>query len=248
VESEAADAARYFMLKSLVKNEAFQDVEGRVLQELAEMASIAELAKGESIYEAGQRWEYVGFLAEGCVAMLAPSDESKERLYEQVNAGEFFGVASLFDGEPEMARTVVVSKRAVYALIDRTKAVELCKAHGTLAVAFAVTSARRVRHLTSLLASEMSLNAQQRIVRYLLYFAQGPSLAPARDPLPLMTQTQIAAAAGTVKEVVSRTLAALERQGAVKREAGHVRWLDRRLLAQVLGQPERGRKANQTLT
>lgn len=233
---EAADAARYFLLKSLADNRAFGDVPARVLQQLADVASVAEARKGATIYEAGQPWGNLGFLVEGSIAMLASGDEEKERLYEHAFAGHFFGISSMFDGAPEMARTVVVSQKAVYLVIERATVVDLCKQHGTLAVAFAVTLARRVRRTTSLLA-EMNLTAQQRIARYLLGFAGAAGLSAALDPLPLMTQSQIGAAAGTVKEVVGRTVAAFEQQGAVKRERGRIRWIHRERLMELGGVP-----------
>ena len=222
------------MLKSLAGNDAFCDVPARVLQQMAELASVAEARKGETIYKAGERWEHLGFLVDGCIAMLVPGDESKERLYEHAYAGHFFGVSSMFDGAPEMARTMVVSQRASYACIDRSAAVQLCKTHGALAVAFATTLARRVRRTTSLLA-EMNLSAQQRIARYLLEFAGAPGLSTALDPLPLMTQSQIGAAVGTVKEVVGRTVTAFEQQGAVQREHGRIRQVHRELLMRLGG-------------
>lgn len=227
-----AGEGRYFMLRSLAENDVFSCVPGPVLRQLVEAASVAEVRKGKSIYEAGARWEYLGFVIEGCVAMLAPGTKNV-RLYEQVYPGQFFGVSAMFDGEPEMARTVVVSKRAVYARIERNRVVELCNSSGSLAVAFAITLARRVRHTTSLLAVQTSLSAQQRIARYLLGFSSGPGLSPALDPLPLMTQTQIGAAAGTVKEVVARTVSLFERRGALRRERGHIRFLNRERLFEL---------------
>jgi CRP/FNR family transcriptional regulator len=233
VGPKAADGARYFMLKSLASSQAFCDVPARVLQELVETAAVEEARKGTAIYEAAQRWEHLGFLVEGALAMFVPGEEARERLYEHIDPGHFFGISSMFDGEAEMARTVVVSKTATYALIERARAVELCKEHGVLAVAFAATLARRVRHTTSLLAAQINLTAQQRIARYLLGFAGGPGLSRARDPLPLMTQVQIGAAVGTVKEVVGRSVAAFERQGALQRERGHICWLHRERLMEL---------------
>lgn len=234
---EAADAARYVMLKSLAANDVFSEVPARVLQQLVDLASVAEGRKGATIYKAGQRWGQVGFLLEGSVSMLVPGEDRKERQYEHAHPGQFFGVSSMFDGAPEMARTVVVSQKATYALIERGVVLDLCKQYGTLAVAFAVTLARRVRRTTSLLA-EMNLTAQQRIARYLLGFAGEPGLSPALDPLPLMTQMQIGAAAGTVKEMVGRAMTVFEKEGAIKRERGRIRWIHRERLMHLGGVPE----------
>lgn len=232
-EKPSVGEARYLMLKILTESDAFGQVPVSVLQQLVDAAAPAEARRGEAIYEAGARWEFLGFLLDGCIAMLAPGTNTKERLYEHVYPGQFFGVSAMFDGEPEMARTVVVSRRASFASIERRRVVELCKSHGSLAVAFAITLARRVRRTTSLLAVQMGLTTQQRIARYLLGFCGGPGLAPALDPLPLMTQTQIGAAAGTVKEVVGRAVSRFERRGALRREHGRIRFLDRERLLEL---------------
>jgi CRP-like cAMP-binding protein len=233
----AAGEARYFMLRALGENDAFAAVPAAVLRQLVEAASFGEARKGRAIYEAGARWEYLGFVVDGSMAMFAPGANTKARLYEHVYPGQFFGISAMFDGEPEMARTIVVSKRATYALIERRRAVELCEINGSLAVAFAITLARRVRRTTSLLAVQMSLTAQQRIAHYLLGFCGGPGLAPALDPLPLMTQTQIGAAAGTVKEVVARAVSLFERRGALRRERGRIHFLNRERLLELTQQP-----------
>lgn len=221
------------MLKGLASDGAFKEVPASVLQGLVERAEIRTARKSETIYAAGEHWGRLGFVIEGSLAMLVQGEDGKGHLYEHADAGEFFGVSAMFDGKAEMAQTIVVSTKALVALVDRTAALSLCKEHGTLAVAFAMTLAGRVRRTTSLLAEQLNLTAHERIARYLLSFAGGPGLSPALDPLPLMTQAQIGAAAGTVKDVAARAIGAFERQGALKRERGHVKFLDREKLEKL---------------
>jgi CRP-like cAMP-binding protein len=221
------------MLTSLAEDPDFGSVPAPVLHGLVDGAEICEASKGSRIYEAGERWGRLGFVIEGSVAMFANGEDAKEHLYEHAHPGQFFGVSAMFDGGAEMAQTVVVSSRARCALIDGAFALAACKQHGTLAVAFAITLARRVRRTTSLLAAQMNLTAQERIARYLLGFTSGPSRSPALDPLPLMTQAQIGAAAGTVKDVAARTIGVFERRGALVRERGHIRWLHRERLREL---------------
>lgn len=54
-----------------------------------------------------------------------------------------------------------------------------------------------------------------------------------------MTQSQIAAAAGTVKDVAARAISELQHRGALRRERGHIAYLDRVRLVRVIEQPER---------
>jgi len=232
VRKEAVEAARYAMLKQLISDQPFGEVPAQVLHALVDGATVREARKGEVIYEEGEHWDQLGFVVEGCIAMLANGEDAKEHLYEQVFPGHFFGVSAMFDGGAEMAKTAVVSRKACYALIDRDAVINLCKRHGPLAIAFAMTLARRVRRTTSLLAAQVNLTAQERIARYLLGYASGSGMSEALEPLPQMTQAQIGAAAGTVKDVAARTIGLLERQGALKRERGHIRLVNRELLAE----------------
>ena len=234
MRKDAAEAARYAMLKGLIEDPAFGAVPAAVLQALVAHAEVTTAPKGRTIYGEGERWNRLGFVVEGCIAMIAQGEDAKEHLYEHAYPGQFFGVSAMFDGGAEMAKTVVVSRRAAFALIDREIVIDLCRRHGQLAIAFAVTLARRVRGTTSLLAAQMNLTAPERIARYFLRFAApGEGLVAAREPLPLLTQAQIGAAAGTVKDVAARTISVFERQGALKRERGHIAWLHRERLTQL---------------
>jgi CRP-like cAMP-binding protein len=221
------------MLKTLAEDEAFGEVPAPVLQSLVEASELHIVPKGTIIYESGERWGHLAFVVDGSIAMFARGADGKEHLYEQMHPGQFFGISAMFDGEAEMARTEIVSASACYAAVDRAAVLALCRRHGLLAIAFARSLARRVRRTTSLLAEQMNFTAQERIARYLLRFTGGQGMAPALDPLPLMTQTQIGAAAGTVKDVAARAIAHFEKQGALKRERGHIRWLNREALVQL---------------
>jgi CRP/FNR family cyclic AMP-dependent transcriptional regulator len=235
VRKEAIESGRYAMLRALAQDEAFGEVPAGVLQALVDEASVVDAGKGDIVYDTGEHWSRLGFVVDGCIAMIAQGDDAKEHLYEHTYAGQFFGVSAMFDGGPEMARTLVVSSKARYVTIDREAVLLLCKKHGVLAIAFAMTLARRVRRTTALLADQVNLSAQQRIARYLMTFSDGDAMAPARDPLPLMTQAQIGAAAGTVKDVAARTIGLFEKEGALKRERGNIMWLDRTRLRDLGG-------------
>ncbi|HUA08359.1 MAG TPA: Crp/Fnr family transcriptional regulator [Candidatus Acidoferrales bacterium] len=227
---EVIDAARYQMLRSLAGDPAFADVPATVLQTLVEQAQVSEARRGRVIYEAGETWGRLGFVVDGCIAMAAIGDDGKEHQYELIFGGQFFGVSAIFDGGAEMARTVVVSENLRYASIQREHVLAAARTYGTLAIAFAVTLAHRVRRTTALLAEQVNLTARERIARYLLQFAVDDEMSEAREPLRLLTLTQIGAAAGTVKDVASRTITALEQAGALRRERGNVRWLDASVL------------------
>jgi hypothetical protein len=102
-------------------------------------------------------------------------------------------------------------------------------------LAIGAATAQRNRTLASELAAQVSQPIISRVASALLpYAVPERELNPALPPLPTMTQAQIAAAAGTVKEVAARAIAELERVQALRRERGHIRYLDRaKLLAMI---------------
>jgi CRP-like cAMP-binding protein len=231
------------MLRSLAEEPAFGAVPAPVLHALVGGADVTDARKGDVVYEAGAHWRRLGYVVDGSIAMVAYGEDAKEHLYEQANTGDFFGVSAMFDGGSEMSKTVVVSSRARYASVPHEDVLALCREHGVLALAFGQTLARRVRKTTALLAAQMNLSAHERIARYLLGFASGDGLAPALDPLPNLTQAQIGAAAGTVKDVAARAIGAFERAGALKRERGRVRWLERDRLRELARLPNESAEA-----
>jgi CRP-like cAMP-binding protein len=112
---------------------------------------------------------------------------------------------------------------------------EIAGRNVTFLAALGATTAQRNRTLAGALASQVSQPIIARVANALLpYAAPEQGLHPALPPLPNMTQSQVAASAGTVKEVAARAIAELERLQALRRERGHIRYLDRTKLLQTM--------------
>jgi CRP-like cAMP-binding protein len=97
-----------------------------------------------------------------------------------------------------------------------------------------VNAQRRRDHMQAL-ATQATMPIIARVAHVLVPYAMPErGLSPARAPLPNLTQAQIAAAAGTVKEVAARAIAELEQRELLKRERGHIRYLDRQGLLDMI--------------
>jgi CRP-like cAMP-binding protein len=224
---------RGLMLRIVSGNPAFRDVAAKTLEAFVANAQTLHARRGDEIYQAGDDWERLGFVLDGMLAMLASEGGERAHLYERIGAGGVFGVSSIFDGEPEMAHTIVLSREAVYAWVPRAAVLRLCREDPALALALATVIARRLRTVTALLAEQVNLSTRERLARFLLNFAEGTGMRSAAEPLSAMTQTQIAAATGTTKEVVARLIGEFEDDEALRRERGHVRYLNRQRLIRL---------------
>lgn len=221
------------MLRTISDNPLFRNLSRATLEAFIEHAQPLHARRGASIYHAGSDWKRLGFVLDGTVAMLASEGGDRQHLYERIGPGGFFGVSAVLDGEPEMSDTVVLSQSVTYAWIPRERVLALCHSDPTLALALATVIARRLRSVTALLSEQLNLSTRERLARFLLNFSEGTGMRSALSPLPAMTQSQIAAAAGTVKEVVARLVGEFESDGALRREGGHIRYLNRRRLIRL---------------
>lgn len=203
---------------------------------LLESMSEANARKGQMICPENADCASLGILLEGALAVFVGAG-SRERLLFHLFPFDVFNDIEFFDGGLSIGRTTVLSKTARYATIPYDVVREIGMREPALLSALAAATAQRNRTLASALAAQVSQPILSRVASALLpYAAPERGLHPALSPLPNMTQAQVAASAGTVKEVAARAIAELERVQALRRERGHIRYLDRSKLLETIGQ------------
>lgn len=222
-------------LQSAIKRSAVFGLLAPELQALLLRGASEHTArKGETIQAENTETNAVGLVLEGSFAVFIGAG-ARERLLFQLFAPETFGEIEFFDHGLSMGRTVALSKTARYALIPDDLLNEIVQREPKISAALAAVASQRSRRIVNALAAQVSRPIISRVANALLTYA-----APERDlhlalpPLPNMTQAQVAAAAGTVKEVAARAIAELERVGALRRERGHIRYLDRAKLLEMI--------------
>jgi CRP-like cAMP-binding protein/uncharacterized protein (DUF2249 family) len=230
VEAETNSA-----LGILKRTPAFASLRAASLERLALESTLQSVRRGQVVTAEDTEWPFVGVAFEGVFAVGSGSGHARPRIFFDVFPFEIFGEVEFFDGAPAHARVAVLSKAARYVRIPRHTVAGVTESDSALAVALGRVCAQRTRDLVLALAAQGTMPIIARIAQVLAPFAVPErGLNPALAPLPSMTQAQIAAAAGTVKEVAARAIADLEVRGLLKRERGHIRYLDReRLIALV---------------
>lgn len=219
---------------ALRRSAIFAHVDENSRARLMEAVAEHSVRKGQIISAENAGCTYLGLLLEGAMAVFVGAG-SRERLLFHLNPSETFGETEFLDGGLSIGRIVVLSKSARYATIPFDVLRDLTSQNPALLMAIGAASAQRNRTLASELAAQVSQPIIARVAAALLpYAAPERDLHPALPPLPSMTQAQIAAAAGTVKEVAARAIAELERTQALRRERGHIRYLDRSKLLSML--------------
>ena len=134
-----------------------------------------------------------------------------------VGPGELFNAEPLFDGGPTPASARAMSPvRAL--LLPAAVLVALIGSHPSIALLLLRELSARQRELVVLLEDLHFRSVRARLARVLL--------REARDGAATITQQELAERAGTVREIVGRTLRDMQQEGLVRLLRGQVTVLD----------------------
>lgn len=214
---------------------AFATLDAGVRAELAGAVLWQTGRRGQTLVAENSDWPFIGMVTEGIVARANGGGRERERILYEIFPYELFGVAEYFDRGLKMARIAVFSKSALVLKVPWEVVSRVAERYPQLTNTLGIVMAQRIRLLADALSIQGSLPILGRIARVLLPYAMPErGLVPAATSLSTITQSQIAAAGGTVKEVAARAIAELEFRKALRREHGHIRYLDREVLLELI--------------
>ncbi len=214
---------------------AFAGIDAEVRHELGAAAVWQTGRRGQTLVAENADWPFMGVVTEGIVARANGGGRERERILYEIFPYEVFGVAEYFDRGLKMARIAVFSKSAHVLKLPWEAVSRVAAGYPQLTNALGIVLAQRVRLLADALSVQGSLPILGRIAKVLLPYAMHErGLVQAASSLSTITQSQIAAAGGTVKEVAARAIAELESRDALRREHGHIRYLDREVLLELI--------------
>jgi len=203
----------------------------------ADLESIGRLVfektadRAEMLVLEGESAENLYFVASGAVKVFKTSAEGKEQILSIVRPGEAFNDVPVFDGGPNPASARTMGPVVLYG-IKRNGMEAVLRNHPQIALNVTKVLARRVRQLVSLVEDLSFRHVISRIAKILFEYSTGETTHG-----PRLTQQEMAAMAGTAREVVGRSLKALEEKGAIKLDRHRIIITDKEALKEVMGVP-----------
>lgn len=220
---------------TLLRSVVFAQGNHGILQELAYYSRRVAIKRHHCVAEQGVLWPYVGVVESGIVQAQLMTSAGREQAMYDVLPGDLFAETAFFDRGHMSLRHVALTADTVVLLLPTERLRAGAERDHAIRQRLEETAAQHTRAILGRFAAQLSLPTMARVVQVLLPYANPtPGLVEALAPLPKMTQVEIAASAGTGKEVVSRALAELEALGAVRRESGHIVKLDRAKLTDII--------------
>lgn len=168
--------------------------------------------EGEIIMIEGAPADVLYFVASGKIKVFKSSAEGKEQILSIVRPGESINDVPIFDGGTNPASVQAMEPVVLYGIRSSDLEVIL-REHHQVALNVAKVLAIQARHLGSLVEDLSLRRVIVRIAKVLLEHAGNGT-----GPRPRLTQQEMAAMAGTVREVVGRSLKTLEEKGVIRLE------------------------------
>ena len=184
--------------------------------------------RDELIVLEGESAEALYFVISGAVKMFKTSVEGKEQILSIVRPGESFNDISVFDGGPNPASVQAMGPAVLYG-IRRNDLEVILRDHPQVALNVIQVLSQKMRHLMSLVDDLSFRHVTGRIAKILLGHAGNGT-----GSQPRLTQQEMAAMAGTVREVVGRSLKALEEEGAIKLDRHRIVITDKEALKDMV--------------
>ncbi len=203
----------------------------------AELGSVSRLLfektaeRGELILLEGEPGEVLYFVASGVVKVFKTSAEGKEQILNLVRPGESFNDVAVFDGGANPASAQAMGEVVLYGILNSNLEV-IIREHPQVALNVNKILAGRARHLTSLVEDLSFRHVIGRVAKILLDYA-----GDGAGPRPRLTQQEMAAMAGTAREVVGRSLKALEEEGAIRLDRHRIIITDKEALKEMVEAP-----------
>jgi CRP-like cAMP-binding protein len=208
------------------------------LKSLASHCVVRRLAKDEVLVAEGdQCCDGLFIIQSGAIKLYKMAENGREQILSIERPGSTVGELSVFDGGGFPTSAVAIEDSSILFLPKR-EFLDLCRDNSEVAFAVIRTLAWRFRYLTSLV-EELSLKeVSHRLARFLRDRALASGTRTRRGlEFPLeVTNQEIGAEIGTVRDLVSRNLRRFVDRGIIRLERRKVIVLDMaELEAQIAG-------------
>lgn len=197
---------------------------------LSKLLMETSVQRGEIILLEGDTGRPTYLVATGMVKVYKSSGDGREQILRLARPGEAFNHACFFDGGPSYASAQAMEPTLLYTIrpVDLEAAV---RRHPQIAQNSNRLLAQEVRLLATLVEDLSFRHVIARVAKILLEYAVDGS-----GPRLRLTQQEMAALAGTAREVIGRSLKTLEEGGAIRMDRHRIVVRDKGALRDMVGQ------------
>ena len=186
--------------------------------------------RGEFILLESEPADALYFVVSGVMKVFKTSADGREQILQIVRPGESFNDAPVFDGGPNPASAQAMGPVVLYG-INNSDMGAILRTHPQVALNVIHVLSQKLRHLVSLVEDLSFKHVTARLAKILLEYA-GDGVGSAK---PRLTQQEMAAMAGTAREMIGRSLKELEVEKIIRLEHHRIVVADKEALKKWAG-------------
>ena len=221
-------------IDSLRATALFRDLDEPALVALAARSVERKLARGEILFVGGSEAMGLYVVVEGELRAFRENIDGREQVIHVERAGSTIAEVPVFDGGPYPS-TVAANVDSIVLFLDKRDVKRLILEHPHIGLSALSLLAKRLRATSDLVESLALRDVGQRIARVLLAEskARGKRTADGVVVTLGMTNSELAARVGSVREVVSRSFTRLQGEGCIAVMGRSITILDEVRLAEL---------------
>lgn len=213
---------------TLQKTELFNNIGATDLSLLARQAREIKLRAGELLFSAEEPSQGLYLVLSGKTRAFRHGSDGREQVMHEDLPGSTFPEVAVFDSGPYPSSVIAVEPSRLL-FFPKKAVIDFCIQHPEVALSALKLLSGRLRRATGMVEGLVLRGVSQRLAEYLLDLLPDPE---SREfELPHSNQ-EIADLIGTVREVVSRTFARLQKNGWIEKNGRAIRVLDAESLKQ----------------
>lgn len=187
---------------------------------------LVRYVRGEVILWQDETGKGLYILRSGSIKLFKLSPHGRELIVNTLNEGETFNEVPVFDGGGNPVNAGVLEDCELW-LIEANVIRQALATHPEMCQAVVLNLSKNLRRLIYVIEELSFLQVTNRLARLI---SQLPEEQLAGEAGTRLTQHELAARLGTVREVVARSLRELERSGAIRIKQRQILILNRELL------------------
>ncbi len=205
----------------------FASAKATTIRELAGQMSERTYRAGETIFDEGEMWPYLGIVKHGKVILTLLSPDGKTHTLGERLPHDTLNDSGTFDQGGSTTRAEALTDATVVTLPSEA-VLHAVRNDAELALGFLTSASQGRRRSIDTISDLAFAHVLQRVAKFLLGYARASvGMTRGLPGVENLSQAQIAAAAGTVRDMAARALLRLKNAGAVELDRGRVKAIDR---------------------
>lgn len=205
----------------------FATAKASTIRELGGQLSERSFKAGDTIFDESEMWPYIAILRTGKVILTLLSPDGKTHTIGERLTHDTLNESGVFDGGGTTTRAEALTDATIVTLPGEA-VLHACRNDSELALGFLAAASQARRRSVDTIADLAFAHVLQRVAKFLLGYARtSVGMTRGLPGVENLSQAQIAAAAGTVRDMAARALLRLKNANAVELDRGRVRAIDR---------------------